>query len=1456
MNLQVGTNTIHLCGLSPGESYRVISVKAFPDQKAVFELTMASDPLELEARAQSRADRPHMRQFTAPSECVDLLLAASSGTAAAEIPIYLSVHCVSCPQDDAWINKFNDQAEGILANLQTTGGVSATSLVTTTLIGGNCFDVTNVTATGPAAGRGTFTSGATNIGINNGVVLCTGNVNVLPGPNNNTAANGNTGGFNVNSADDADLSTLTGGNQWDVNKIEFDFTPTSSTVQFDFVFGSEEYCEWVGSNFNDVFGFFISGSCMTGTQNLALIPNTSTAVAINNVNHQTNTAFYVNNNTFNPCQAQGAAAPTECQLDGWTSVFTATANVDPCCTYHIKLAIADISDGALASAVFLKANSFDAGGVVKAVPVYPAGQNFAVEGCAGGFIRFVRGGGDINVPITVGYTIGGTATPGDDYAPLPTTIVIPAGQTEILVPVSVFSDLILEGQETITILLSNPCNCSLQEMTFTIEDKPPLEIEMEDIVQCGSSGATLGPNVLSQGLPPLQYSWSTSATSPTINVNTPGTNVYTVTVTDACGTTATASASVSIEPAPTANLTGTGIFCAGATGSVNLTLTLTGVGPWDVEINNNGSTETQTFTSSPATFTVTDPGNYSLVSVSSPSGCTGTVTGNVTINEITVNLSTTPTDPPCAGGNGSIQASASGGNAPFSFAWNTSASGPNLSGVGPGTYTVTVTNGQGCTAEETVTLAEPPPLTASVVSSTNIDCNNPMGNADLDVGGGTPGYTFNWTGGSNQEDPNFTNGGTYTVTVTDSKNCTVTATLTITANTTLPTAVVAPPGQITCTTTEINLDGTGSSTGPQFSYEWSGPGITCCETTLQPQANAGGTYSLTVTNNDNGCTKVVSVTVIENNTPPNVNINTPQNIGCTTPTISLNGNGTSTGPGIVYTWSTPDGNFVCCTNTLQPQINQAGTYTLSVVNNGNGCTAEETVTVTGNTDPPIATIVPPPTVDCNNPEFEIDASGSSQGGNFTYNWSASGGGVITGGGNTLNPTISQGGTYTLTITNADNNCTATASVTVAASLTPPVAAAVASGTITCQNPNLTINGNGSSTGPNFTYEWTTGNGSIVSGETTLNPVVNSGGSYTLVVTNQTNGCTSSVTVNVNDNQDQPNVSAGPPLALNCLNTSLQLQGSGSSGPPGFTVQWTASPGFIVSGGNSYTPVINEAGTYTIVVTNTANGCTAEDVVSVSSNFDVPTALINPPLTVDCYNPVIDLDGSGSSQGGNISYNWTTTNGVITGGANTTNPTISQGGTYTLVVTDTDSGCTATTSVTVTQNTTPPVAVAAGSGTLTCQNPEITLNGNGSSQGGNFTYEWTTGNGNILSGENTLNPVVDQAGSYTLVVTNVANGCTNSATVNVNTNQGFPVANAGAPVLLNCLNASLALQGSGSSGPGFTIQWTANPGFIVSGANTFTPTVNQAGTYILTVTNTANGCTSEDVVTVDANFDQP
>jgi len=189
----------------------------------------------------------------------------------------------------------------------------------------------------------------TNLGLTSGMIMTNGSATGAIGPNN---AGGNTTPSNTPMNGDPDLSQIAALSINNICIIEFDFIPLGPEVKFEYVFGSEEYPEYVGSAFNDVFGFFLSGPGITGpfsngAKNIALIPNSTTPISINNVNAGSNSAYYVSN-------AGGATI----QYDGFTTVLTAKSEVQCGQTYHIKLALADVGDSAFDSGVFFKEGSF------------------------------------------------------------------------------------------------------------------------------------------------------------------------------------------------------------------------------------------------------------------------------------------------------------------------------------------------------------------------------------------------------------------------------------------------------------------------------------------------------------------------------------------------------------------------------------------------------------------------------------------------------------------------------------------------------------------------------------------------------------------------------------------------------------------------------------------------------------------------------------------------------------------------------------------------------------------------------------------------------------------------------------------------------------------------------------------------------------------------------------------
>ncbi|MBL7807137.1 MAG: choice-of-anchor L domain-containing protein, partial [Saprospiraceae bacterium] len=389
---------------------------------------------------------------------------------------------------------------------------------------------------------GFFSNGLTNIGFNNGVILASGSISVASGPNNSDGASG---GFGIGTPD-SDLGTLASGALFDMANIEFDFTPTQTPFTFEFVFASEEYCEYVNTQFNDVFGFFISGPGIQGTQNLAVIPSTNTPVSINTVNHLVNSGLYTHNTpaSGNNCgfipPATGPAV-NELQYDGFTKKMVAVANVIPCSTYHIKLKIADVGDGVWDSAVFIKGGSLDGGGNASMDWVVngQTGADEITEGCGTAALLLDRLGSSTVLPLPVSFSISGTATNGADYGPISTTYIIPAGVDQLTVPVNIVNDLIPEGAETVSLTLNNACSCLNPQKTLTILDYKSLIVKADSVLIPGPGVATI--NVTIQGgAAPYTYIWNTGESAQSINPYVATPTAYSVTVTDACGNTATA----------------------------------------------------------------------------------------------------------------------------------------------------------------------------------------------------------------------------------------------------------------------------------------------------------------------------------------------------------------------------------------------------------------------------------------------------------------------------------------------------------------------------------------------------------------------------------------------------------------------------------------------------------------------------------------------------------------------------------------------------------------------------------------------------------------------------------------------------------------------------------------------------------------------------------------------------
>lgn len=475
--------------------------------------------------------------------------------------------------------------------------------------------------------------------------------------------------------------------------------------------------------------------------------------------------------------------------------------------------------------------------------------------------------------------------------------------------------------------------------------------------------------------------------------------------------------------------------------------------------NNGSATASATGGTAPYTFTW-QPGNLSGASQNSLSAGTYTVyvthSGNcidsttVTITQPSSALSATITtfnNTFCTSNTGSATVSVSGGTSPYSYSWSPNGgTGPTANNLGVGTYTVTVTDNNGCQDTATVNIATLNGPVISNPSQNNVTCFGlSNGSASITVSGGTTPYTYSWSpSGGNASSATGLAAGSYTVTVSDSAGCSATQTFTITE----PSELIATVSSITPADCGVS-NGTASITVTggtgAYTYNWSPNGGSASSAS----GLAAGPYLVTVAD-QNGCQDTANV-IITTIGGPTINVVTQNNVLCNggnNGSITVSASGAN--PPYTYLWSPTGGNSSTANNL------SAGTYTVTVTDSL-GCVSAQTYTIS---EP--AAIVPNATTtaaNCSSNNGSITLSVSGGTAPYTYLWSP---------GGSTNSSISNlaGGVYIYTITDA-NNCTYTGSVTVPVTGSLNVDITPTTSTI-IQGDSIQLVANGQS---NYTFTW-------------------------------------------------------------------------------------------------------------------------------------------------------------------------------------------------------------------------------------------------------------------------------------------------------------------------------------------------------------------------------------------------
>lgn len=729
------------------------------------------------------------------------------------------------------------------------------------------------------------------------------------------------------------------------------------------------------------------------------------------------------------------------------------------------------------------------------------------------------------------------------------------------------------------------------------------------------------------------------------------------------------------------------------------------------------------------------------------------------------------------------------------YNWSTGSTALTINTSNIDSITILVTDTNGCVTENTTGLSYYQVI-APEINAVEGFCTGLT--ASLVA---TPGYmSYNWSNAETISAITIEGGGVYELDVIDQNGCASDAVVSI-EEYDLPTPVIG--GSLTfCTGLNTILN-----PGEEYAiYSWSTGDISS-----DIMINTPGPISLTVTDS-NGCVGNTSEFVNEaTELSPIISGELEYCAGLSTELSAGNGF-------VTYNWTNATG----VTSII---VTEPGFYSLSVVDAG-GCSGSTTVEVVENQlpEPQILGLL----AYCEGLQTELSSSQAYE----TYSWST--------GNPTSNIVVNTEGIYELTVTDI-KDCENSALIEIIEQPAPIYEITGPDEFCINESTELTIE-------PAYTsYEWSvTGNGQSV--------IVSNSGIIAVTVTDEF-GCQASQNIQLST-VNLPIADAGALQTIDCNFLEVALGGNSNPGD-GYSYIWSG-PGIETADiGQLLHPIVNEAGEYTLLVTNNEFGCLSEPAnVTVNNEQFIPQIILEVIDVLNCVTDEVQIDARASATNPSYVYQWFDGSLNPISGATSLvyNASIPQF--YSLQILDMITGCDNTEGIDVEENIGYPFAEAGEPQLLTCSATNVDLNGSVSQAGGQIAYSWTTEEGAFSSDPANNVVSVSSPGFYFLEVEDVVNGCANIDTVLVTQNIAHPTAVTSDEFELNCLEPSTILSGQGSSiGDIYSYQWLLNQS-PVEGANQLQLEVETPGLYTFQVTNMENDCITPENVEISLNEASP